>query len=87
MYNCEISDKLRKILNRLLKKDKVRYEALLKKIKEIISVDNVSHYKNLIGSMKAYKRVHIDKSFVLIFKVEGNTIYFEDLDHHDNIYN
>jgi mRNA-degrading endonuclease RelE of RelBE toxin-antitoxin system len=38
--------------------------------------------------MKEFKRVHIDNSFVLIFKVDFNKkfILFVDFDHHDRIY-
>lgn len=86
MYEYEISDELRKLLNKLSKKDKTRYEAMLKKIEQIIHAEDLDHYKNLTGSMKHYKRVHIDSHFVLVFRVKGNTICFEDFDHHDNIY-
>ena len=38
--------------------------------------------------MNKFKRVPIDKSFVLIFKYDKakDTIKFYDLDHHDRIY-
>lgn len=38
--------------------------------------------------MKEFKRIKIDKSFVLTFKVDlrNNFILFVDLDHHDNVY-
>ncbi len=88
MYEWKRSEKLKKILKKLFKKDKGRYEATLKKINEVISSKNPHHYKNLSYDMREFKRVHIDKSFVLIFKVEENKklIKFEDLQHHDNIY-
>ena len=58
----------------------------MKKIEEIIQ--NPQHYKNLQHDLKEFKRVHIDSSFVLVFKVNENTkiILFEDLDYHDIIY-
>lgn len=80
----ERSDKLKKILKKLYKKDKARYEATLKKIVEVI--ENPYHYKNLSHDMKQFKRVHIDSHFVLIFKIEDDVIKFEDLQHHDHIY-
>ena len=87
MYELEISEKLRKILKRLFKKDRVRYEATLKKINEVIN-GKPNHYKNLSYDMKEFKRVHIDSHFVLIFKVDENKkiIRFEDLQHHNHIY-
>ena len=88
MYNFERSDKLIKILKKLYKKDRNRYEITLKKINEIINNENLDHYKNLSNEMKEFKRVHIDSHFVLTFKVDknNNLIRFEDLQHHDTIY-
>lgn len=88
MFSCEIKPNLRRILNKILKKDKITYEQVLKKIEEIINSPNKKHYKNLRHDMKEFKRVHIKGSFVLIFKVdeENELISFEDLQHHDKIY-
>jgi len=88
MYTWERSEKLKKILKKLFKKDKVRYEATLRKINEIINSNNFDHYKNLSYDMKEFKRVHIDSHFVLIFKIDKDKklIRFEDLQHHDYIY-
>lgn len=89
MYNWERSDKLIKILKKLFKKDKRRYEAALNKINDIINSEEPSRYKNLSYDLKAFKGVHIDTHFVLTFKIDENkkSIRFEDLQHHDIIYN
>lgn len=88
MYKWERSEKLKKVLKKLFKKDKIRYEATLNKINEVINSENPQHYKNLSYDMKEFKRVHIDSHFVLIFKVDekNKSIRFEDLQHHDYIY-
>ncbi len=88
MFDFDVTDELKLKIRKLLKKDKKRVEILNKKIKEIISSDSIDHYKNLKYGLKEFKRVHIDSSFVLVFKVnlEDNFILFVDLDHHDNIY-
>lgn len=88
MYDINISEKLDRIMGKLAKKDRVRYEAIAKKIEEIRNNSEVDHYKNLSYRMKIFKRVHIDSHFVLIFNVdkENNLIYFDDLQHHDDIY-
>lgn len=88
MYNFERSDKLIKILKKLFKKDKVRYEATMKKIQEVIRSESLQHYKNLSYDLSDFKRVHIDSHFVLIFKVneKDKLIRFEDLQHHDTAY-
>jgi len=90
MYDVVLSLELEKLISKLAKKDRQLVLALNNKIKQICSCDDelINHYKNLKGDLSDYKRVHIDKSFVLLFKVnrERNTIYFDRLQHHDNVY-
>ena len=90
MFNFDISDKLKLILSKLVKKDKKKAEIINKKIKEIINNDSetIKRYKNLRHDLSEFKRVHIDKHFVLTFKVDlaNNFILFYDFDHHDKIY-
>jgi len=88
MYKFGIEERLHQILKKLFKKDKKRYEIVWKKINEIIHSSNIGHYKNLKFPMNEFKRVHIDKSFILIFKYDktDDKIKLYDLDHHDKIY-
>ncbi len=90
MFDFDMSDELRSLIEKLSKKDKLRTLILNKKIQEIISNDakTIDHYKTCRYDLKEFKRVHIDKSFVLLFKVnkEKNSIYFWRLRHHDEIY-
>lgn len=88
MYKFAIEEKLHQILKKLFKKDKKRYEIIWKKIIKVINSSDIEHYKNLKFPMNKFKRVHIDKSFVLIFKYDktNDEIKFYDLDHHDKIY-
>jgi YafQ family addiction module toxin component len=87
MREFEIKPGLLKILSKLAKKDKKSYGSVMNKIKEVISSENIEHYKNLRYNMKESKRVHIGH-FVLVFSYDKSNdfIYFEDYDHHDNIY-
>ncbi len=64
------------------------YDAVINKVNEILTCQDVSHYKNLRKPLENYKRVHIKGSSVLLFKYipSEDTILFYDLDHHDNIY-
>lgn len=83
-----IEEGLRKDLQKLAKKDKIMYEALMKKIEEIVSSVDAGHYKNLRAPLQEFKRVHIRSSFVLLFKYlpsEDKIIFFK-LGHHDDIY-
>ena len=88
MFNFNLSDELKFKIKKLSKKDKKKVEIINKKIKEIINCSDIEHYKNLRYDMKEFKRVHIDKHFVLTFKVDikNNFILFVDFDHYDDIY-
>jgi len=90
MFNFNLTDELKLIIKKLAKKDKRKTIIINKKIKEIINCDknSIGHYKNLKHDLKEYKRVHIDRQFVLAFKVDisNNFILFIDFDHHDKIY-
>ena len=87
MYSYDIKPHLKKVLEKLSKRDKNQYEQVFKKIEEIIKSDSIGHYKNLRHDMKECKRAHISH-FVLVFSFDSaqNLVSFEDFDHHDNIY-
>jgi len=88
MREFEIEANLRKIISKLLKKEKHRYDILMSKMDEILTCENVEHYKNLRKPLQQFKRVHINSNFILAFKYIKNhdLVIFYDLDHHDNIY-
>jgi YafQ family addiction module toxin component len=90
MFNFDLTDELKAIIEKLSKKDKKRVEIINKKIKQIVNSDQtfIEHYKNLKYDLREFKGVHIDSSFVLVFRVNipKNFILFVDFDHHDRIY-
>ena len=88
MRKFDIEEKLYNLLQKISKKDPKRYEIILKKINEVVNSFDVEHYKNLRSPLNTFKRVHVDKSFVLIFKYDktNDKVIFYDFDHHDNIY-
>ena len=85
-YKFEIKPKLEKKLKKIEKKDPVMFKAARDKIEEIIK--NPCHYKPLRYDMKGLRRVHLEKSFVLVFEIdeEAEMVRFLDLGHHDEIY-
>jgi mRNA-degrading endonuclease RelE of RelBE toxin-antitoxin system len=87
MMQFELSAVLKETLVKLGKKNPSIVLALRKKIGQIVTLSpkEISHFKNLKGAMSDLKRVHIGP-FVLTFRLRGDTIYFEDFEHHDNIY-
>jgi len=90
VFEFDLTDELKVKISKLVKKDKKKVEIINKKIKEIVNSneDSIEHYKNLRYNLKEFKRVHIDKHFVLTFKVDMNRkfILFVDFDHHDKVY-
>ncbi len=86
-YEFEIKPGLFRKLKKIKKRDSLFYKAVRKKISQI--VDHPHHYKPLKGNMKGVWRVHVMRSFVLVFTVdeENKFVSFVDIDHHDVIYN
>ncbi len=86
MYSYELRASVEKIFFKLAKKNPMQLEIIYKKIEEIC--ENPYHYKNLRTPLQHLRRVHIDRSFVLVFSVDETKkhIIFEDYDHHDVIY-
>jgi YafQ family addiction module toxin component len=86
MYSYELRATVEKIFRKLSKKNPAQLLIVEKKIEEIRK--NPQHYKNLRSPMQHLKRVHIDKSFVMVFSVDenGKHIVIEDFDHHDGVY-
>jgi len=85
-FSLEIPDHLEDIFNKLLLKDKHQLEIINKKIIQILL--NPYLFKPLRGEMKGTRRVHVAKSFVLVYEIDENNkiIRLLDYDHHDKIY-
>lgn len=87
MYNLDIKPQADKIFFKLAKKNKAQLRVINNKIIEIRT--NPHHeYKFLRKPLQTFNRVHIDKHFVLIFKIDHkdkvvDVYYFE---HHDKAY-
>lgn len=75
-----------KTFDKLSKKDPVQFNALSKKIEQILS--NPFAFKPLHAPMQNKRRVHILKSFVLIYSIneKEKKIIIEDYCHHDLVY-
>ncbi len=86
MYNLDIRPTLKKKLVKLGTRNPKQAESIVKKSEEIVIDPN--RYKNLRAPLNHWKRVHIDKHFVLTFSIDEDTktVILEDYDHHDNIY-
>lgn len=87
MYNLEIKEEANKIFSKLSKRNPKQLTIIDKKIQQIR--ENPDHsFKFLKKPLQMFNRVHIDKHFVLIFKIDHNrkTLIIYYFDHHDNVY-
>lgn len=83
-YLLEIPPHLDKKFTKIAKKDKEQIEAIDKAIRLILQ--NPTHFKPLKGDKKGARRVHIMKSFVLVYEVKDKIVRLLDYDHHDKVY-
>jgi len=84
-YSLVISESLDKEFMKLSKKDKLQFEILSRKIKEIL--EDPYRFKPLTANMVGQRRVHI-RNFVLTYEILENekSVRLLDYDHHDRIY-
>ena len=85
-YKLLVSAEVDKKFKKLRKKSKKRLQIINKKVQQILQ--DPHHFKPLRGDLKGARRVHINKSFVLIYEVDEKKklIRILDYDHHDKIY-
>jgi len=87
MYELDIKPEADKIFKKLYKKNLKQLQIINKKIYEI-RMNPYNKYKFLRKPLQTFNRVHIDKHFVLIFKIKHKEkvvdVYYYD--HHDNVY-
>ena len=86
MYRIELRKSVEKIFFKLAKKNPKQLEIIYNKIEEVR--ENPHHYKNLRRPLQHLKRVHIHRSFVMVFSIDESNkiVIIEDYDHHDKIY-
>ena len=86
MYSYGLRKNVEKEFFKIAKKNPKQLLIIEKKIDELRK--NPQHYKNLRSPLQHFKRVHIDKSFVLVFSVNENRkhIIIENYEHHDKVY-
>lgn len=86
MYGLEVKEEVDRIFKKLAKKNQKQLMIVDQKIKEIREYPH--GYKFLRKPLQGFNRVHIDKHFVLMFKVDHEkqmvTIYYYD--HQDYVY-
>ena len=86
MYSLITKEHVDKIFYKLSKRNPKQLEIIKNKVQQIL--ENPFHFKPLRAPLQNKRRVHIDKSFILVYSVDENTktVTLEEYDHHDNIY-
>ncbi len=86
MYDLEIKPEADKIFAKLAKKNQKQLQIINNKVKKIR--ETPVGYKFLRAPLSGFNRVHIDNSFVLIFKVDHQRHVIElwYYGHHDVVY-
>ena len=86
MYRLALRISVERSLKKIAKKDKELIGTISRKIEEVLI--DPHRYKNLRRPLQHLKRVHIGKSFVLVFSIddERKVVIVEYFDHHDRIY-
>lgn len=78
-------EKVDRIFKKLQKKDSVQFEALSRKISEIL--ENPQQFKPLRSPMQHMHRVHVGP-FVLVYDIDEpkKVVTIRRYEHHDNVY-
>ena len=84
-YTLDVSEHLDKIFFKLSKKDKLQFEILTRKIKEVL--ENPQIGEPLKGNMAGQRSVHV-RNFVLVYEIieHKKIVKLLDYDHHDKVY-
>ncbi len=66
-----------------IKKDKLLFSRLKKKVEEIL--ENPLHYEPKKHALKGKRSAHVG-SYVILFEIKGNDVIFLKFKHHDYVY-
>ena len=85
VYCLETEKRVEKAFEKMAKKDKAQYEAIFKKIRQIL--ENPYQFKPLKKPLQNYRRVHVG-SFVLVYTIDekSKVVRVCNYKHHDEIY-
>ena len=86
MYKLAVKESLDKKFKRLQKKNKEMLRLIDRKVQDIL--EDPYRFKPLRKPLQNKRRVHVGRSFVLIYEIneKEKIVTLFDFDHHDNIY-
>jgi YafQ family addiction module toxin component len=85
VYSLEVVEKVDKIFKKLQKRDAAQFEALSRKVSEIL--ENPHQFKPLKNPMQHMRRVHVGP-FVMVYDIDEArmAVTIRRYEHHDNVY-
>ena len=85
-YNLRIRDHVDRLFAKMARKDRPNLAIIYKKLEEVCA--NPDKFKPLSAPMQHLRRVHVLKSFVIIYSIDESThsVWIEDFAHHDEVY-
>lgn len=83
-YSLVAADQYKRVLKKLRRKNSALVLGIDKAVERILY--NPEFGKPLRHSLRNYRRVHIEGSFVLLYEINQQEIRLVDFDHHDRIY-
>ena len=88
MFTYDLTDILRKKLEKISQKDRILAQNFYRKVQEVINRDEktINAYKNLRSPLNEYKRIHLTDNYILLFAVSKKHIVFVDIRHIDDVY-
>ncbi len=86
MYSVDITEDASISIKKNCKKNNKRFEIIEKKVTEIS--ENPQRFKPLKSPLQGFRRVHIDKSFILIYEIlePEKKVKIIKFEHHDKAY-
>jgi len=86
MYALVVRKSVDELFSKLSKKNPKQMVIVENKVAQILA--NPHHFKPLRAPMQNLRRVHVGKSFVLVYSIDEKrkVVTIEDYAHHDEIY-
>ncbi len=87
IYSLELKPGVDKIFKKLLKKNKSHLKIINSKV-NYLRANPYKRYKFLKKPLEGFNRIHLNESFVLVFKLEhlSKKVILYDYAHHDKAY-
>ncbi len=83
-YALVVADQYKRVLKKLRRKDPPLVLEIDKAVARILQYPESG--KPLRHSLRNYRRIHIEGSFVLLYEIRECEVHLIDFDHHDQIY-